>query len=171
MRNGNFQKIQKLVKSTTTILFLLLLIMTMIIMRRNFIMRCFFIVNKMVVHSLVPELWPQSPQRWSQSEWRCVWFQPVAPFHPRLRWCEPPQSFLESELFYWGRDFSSRPLVNTCTVREECVFTSHSCSGARSTLQRMILRSLPPPLRRAPPCSEHRVNTLPSWARVCRMIW
>lgn len=50
-------------------------------------------------------------------------------------------------------------------------FTSHSLSGARSALQRMILRSFPPPLSRAPPCRAHRVNTLPSWALVCRMIW
>ncbi len=49
--------------------------------------------------------------------------------------------------------------------------TSHSLSGARSALQRMILRSLPPPLSIAPPCRTHIVKTLPSWARVCFMIW
>ncbi len=58
--------------------------------------------------------------------------------------------------------------AHTCT---QLWFTSHSLSGARSALQRMILRSFPPPLSRAPPCRVHRVNTLPSWALVCRMIW
>lgn len=50
-------------------------------------------------------------------------------------------------------------------------FTSHSLSGARSALQRMILRSFPPPLSKAPPCRTHRVKTLPSCARVCFIIW
>lgn len=51
------------------------------------------------------------------------------------------------------------------------LLTSHSLSGAKSALQRMILRSLPPPLSKAPPCRTHIVKTLPSWARVCFMIW
>lgn len=49
--------------------------------------------------------------------------------------------------------------------------TSMSLSGLRSWSHRMILWSLPPPVRRVPFLSWHSVNTLPSWALIWRLIW